>query len=497
MTNCIRQTVLQSAAIGALLLAPVLALAQEVEQTEIDWQTNATEYRGMYSRSYSVYCPPGGSRGSAVWGSGIYTDDSAVCIAAVHALATFDFARGGTVYFAMEPGQEGYDSERRRGVTTQPYNSWDGSFRIVAGVPGKRASEITANTPAEITWFTTAKQLRGNVGASHPLLCPRNGELRRVWGSDIYNDDSSICSAAVHAGLITRVSGGGVALKDEPAREGYAGTRRNSVTSLPWERGEGSFAFPKGQIVAALPPSTDAEPPEPARARAQVVAERVPIKRNASGELIFDWRSTASEWRGQNGSVQSVYCPAGGTAATVWGSGVYTDDSSVCAAAVHALSTFSYEKGGTVFFELMPGRESYASTSRRGVTTSEWGAWEASFRIVSGAPGKHLMDLSDTTEIEISWTTTAQQLLNGRMGVRRLVCPRDGVAQPVWGTDRYSDNSSICSAAVHARRITRADGGQVRAHLASGRSEHLGSTRAGITSLSLGLAERGWFIFPK
>lgn len=50
---------------------------------------------------------------------------------------------------------------------------------------------------------------------------------------------------------------------------------------------------------------------------------------------------TAARFRGHDGDEVRVYCPPGGAARTVWGTRVYTYDSSVCTAAVHAgLATF-------------------------------------------------------------------------------------------------------------------------------------------------------------
>lgn len=481
-----------------LLLAPGVTRAQD--QLEIDWQTSATDYRGQFRQSFVVYCPPAGAATGTIWGSGIYTDDSPICAAAVHALATFDLARGGTVYFAMEPGQEVYDAERRRGITTARYDSWGGSFRIVAGIPGKRLREVTNMTPIEITWSTTAKHLKGSIASRRVVLCPRNGEQQVVWGSHVYNDDSSICSAAVHAGLIKRATGGGIALQGAPAREDYVGVTRNAVTSLPWERGQGSFRFAAGQTVVALP----APAPEVATLQPERVAPpRVPLPvalvlqpvRAPTGEWLIDWRTTATQWRGQVAALVSVYCPAGGTVATVWGSGPYTDDSSVCSAAVHALATFNFAAGGTVRIALTRGEDAYPATVRHGVASSEWGAWENSFRIVTGVPGKHLNEIADTTTTEVSWSATAEHL-RGKAGPQRVVCPREGQSAAVFGSGVYSDNSSICNAAVHAGLVTRALGGIVSLRMENGRASYSGSMKNETTTQGFG-EWKGSFSFSK
>jgi hypothetical protein len=74
-------------------------------------------------------------------------------------------------------------------------------------------------------------------------------------------------------------------------------------------------------------------------------------------------------------------CPAGGTLGIVWGSGVYTDDSSVCSAAVHA-GVLSVAEGGEVAIELRPGRDRYQGSARNGVETRDYAAWPGSFVVL-------------------------------------------------------------------------------------------------------------------
>ena len=98
----------------------------------------------------------------------------------------------------------------------------------------------------------------------------------------------------------------------------------------------------------------------------------------AGGAAPQAWRANASEHRGQDGERFEYSCPPGGGAATVWGTDVYTDDSSVCTAAVHA-GKITFAQGGTVTIEMGPGEESYESSERNGVTTSDYGQWGGSF----------------------------------------------------------------------------------------------------------------------
>lgn len=97
---------------------------------DLTWTDSTYLFAFSEQTSYIVNCPAEGvdlSSGT-VWGTDIYTDDSAVCVAAVHAGAiTTD---GGVIRVTMLEGQESYTGSERNGVTTQDYDSWGGSFSV-------------------------------------------------------------------------------------------------------------------------------------------------------------------------------------------------------------------------------------------------------------------------------------------------------------------------------------------------------------------------------
>ena len=103
----------------------------------------------------------------------------------------------------------------------------------------------------------------------------------------------------------------------------------------------------------------------------------------AAGNTL-DWDDHALDYRGQNGALLDFVCPALGNATmgTIWGTDVYTDDSPICVAAVHAgvIGT----NGGNVTIEILPGQKSYRGSTRNGVTSNEWGAYDGAYRIVIG-----------------------------------------------------------------------------------------------------------------
>ena len=88
-------------------------------------------------------------------------------------------------------------------------------------------------------------------------------------------------------------------------------------------------------------------------------------------------------YRGNNGQYYS-FSITGSLSGSVWGSDIYTDDSNLNVAAVHA----GYTQNGvttTVIVQILPGQSSYTSTTRNGITTSNYGAWGGSYRIVGNS----------------------------------------------------------------------------------------------------------------
>ena len=75
----------------------------------------------------------------------------------------------------------------------------------------------------------------------------------------------------------------------------------------------------------------------------------------------------------------SVVCPVNCTQGSVWGTDLYTTDSAICVAAVHA--NIIKEAGGPVRVKLLPGQHTYTGTFRNGVTTQNWGHYDQSFKV--------------------------------------------------------------------------------------------------------------------
>ena len=85
-------------------------------------------------------------------------------------------------------------------------------------------------------------------------------------------------------------------------------------------------------------------------------------------------------FRGQNGQSFTFEVTGNINAGSVWGSGPYTDDSMLAAAAVHA-GVLADGQTGLVKVTILPGAGGYGGSDRNGVASGDWGAWDGSYQI--------------------------------------------------------------------------------------------------------------------
>lgn len=344
-----KTTVMAAAILAGLSGAPAAA------QGSITW-TDSVLSLGLDTtpgRSHKATCPPDGALGAAVWGDGEYAYDSAVCVAALHAgLITME--RGGSITIEIRQGLEAYTAARRNGVATRPLGPRSAGFAF------PEATETPPLDPliSTVTWTDSVFTLgwEAYAGRVHFALCPPGGVLAApVWGDGPYTHDSAICVAAVHAGLFGPNPGGVVRIALTEGGDGFAASVNNGVGAQA--RG---FWLTGMRLAAA-----DADLLREARQ--------------------LTWRDTVQGLglRQRDGERFVMYCPPGGaTDATIWGDGVYIDDSPICVAAVHA-GVIASDLGGVFAIVVRPGQDAYASATRNGVRSTAFPAWGGSFEVAA------------------------------------------------------------------------------------------------------------------
>lgn len=223
---------------------------------------------------FAVRCPPQHEAGGSVWGVDIYTDDSSVCQAAVHA-GRITEAAGGDVIIEVRGGMPFYRGGVRNGVITEAFGPWRCSY-VVTGDRCAAATTKCGSTCSDLLsdaqncgacghacgadetcragacvlgidgdWRTTASRWTCTVGQAHVVRCPRLPSVfpfSAVYGSGPYTSDSSICAAAVHAGKLTR-AGGEVTIELSAGLKKYPGSSANGVDTSTGANWSCSFGF--------------------------------------------------------------------------------------------------------------------------------------------------------------------------------------------------------------------------------------------------------------
>lgn len=232
------QRALAAGFVAALAAAPSFAQQPSLGASP---ELNAAAFRNQIGRHITYVCPATNiPPGESVWGTDIYTFDSAVCIAAIHA-GVLQRQRVGVVTFVMGPGAKAFVGSARNGVTSGSYAAYDSTFSFdKSGEPGRIDGATTLRVP---TGFVT------------PLLvvCPPTGDFPYdLWGTDIYADDSSVCAAAVHAGVITAATGGQVTVTPGGKQTTFQGSTRNGVLSQNYTEWPTSFRVAAAAQTPAL-----------------------------------------------------------------------------------------------------------------------------------------------------------------------------------------------------------------------------------------------------
>jgi cobalamin biosynthesis Co2+ chelatase CbiK len=143
------------------------------------------------------------------------------------------------------------------------------------------------------------------------------------------------------------------------------------------------LAGPVGPVATPVVPAATAEPSAPSTVVALACAD------------------TAQGIAGPTGTTVTVSCPAGCTSGSIWGTDVYTDDSTVCRAAQHAGVITA--QGGTFNVTILDGQSAYRGSTRNGIESMSWGSWNRSFS-VSAASGQAVQPPASSGTIEFGQT---------------------------------------------------------------------------------------------
>ena len=196
-------------------------------------------------------------------------------------------------------------------------------------------------------------------------------------------------------------------------------------------------------------------------------------------------------------------CEAG-AAGSVFGSARYTTDSSICTAAKHA-----GKPPGPIDLVVGDACASFPGSVANEVTTSSWSTFEKSFNFgdsllpcpaVAAAPAPAALP-STASPLPVGVVANCPSFITQSASNKpgdSLTCICDKALDlntgAAYGTERYSNDSSICIAARHAGKLPK-PGGTVTVYVAEGCGKFVGSARNDITTRSWGSTVPGTIAF--
>lgn len=124
-----------------------------------------------------------------------------------------------------------------KAVETGLFEAWDTSLNVWGVFWAKDAACGVADVIAACP--PTGAGLSGAVSCTCSRAQTQSG---RVWGSGTYSAESSVCRAALHAGVIP-AQGGTVTVHSVHAAGDYEGSSQHGVTARSWVNRDGTFVF--------------------------------------------------------------------------------------------------------------------------------------------------------------------------------------------------------------------------------------------------------------
>lgn len=188
---------------------------------------------------------------------------------------------------------------------------------------------------------------RGRYGEAFKFLV-QGTDTGKFWGTEIYTDDSRLSLAAVHSGSLQIGEYGIVEVTVLPGQDHYTGSAQNGVTSEDYGAWPGSYSLRRVSEETII--GIGQKDP----------GDLTPYRERTGAVLRFS--VTGSDW------------------GSVWGSGVYTDDSTLAMVCVHA-GLLRIGETGLIEVTLLPGLEEYEGSTQNGITSQSYGSWQWSYSV--------------------------------------------------------------------------------------------------------------------
>ena len=340
---------------------------EDIGTTDLTVEDNKTITLANFV-GYTFVFQSTGQVNSILWGTDQYTHDSSLGAAAVHAGA-LQAGQSGYVFMLVKPGIPFYRGSTRNGVTSSDWNNSGNNYVTLTFQSPSAAAQEAEDRPATADYLPSAViQLRAASEASselfrrsvgHAICFNVTGSSEGViWGSNPYTDDSSLAAAAVHAGILQPGEQGIIEIDVEPALDTYPGSSQHGVTSQTWNSGGGYVALRLSRVNLRGVIPLEVWPNRPGGAKPSASRRVLP-----DPETMTDYVQSLGQ--------SFMFRVTGSTGGSIWGTDVYTNDSALATAAVHA-GVLRAGETGIVKVTMLPALPQYHGSTNNGITSQPW-----------------------------------------------------------------------------------------------------------------------------
>jgi len=200
----------------------------DIETIKLTCTTNLLDnrFKGGPGKIFRANCPNCSNDSSMVFGTGIFHPLSSICRAALHN-GSVKPNKGGDIHVLLVGKQKMFNgSVGSDNSNSGTFGASDNSFAISTAAP---VTQLTCTTTANEGRFAGALVLSKFV-ANCPVNCALISNPKPIYGNDYYTDNSSICRAAIHRGVINDL-GGEVKIVINGRKDQFKGTNGFGIIS--------------------------------------------------------------------------------------------------------------------------------------------------------------------------------------------------------------------------------------------------------------------------
>jgi hypothetical protein len=177
--------------------------AGNLESIDISCQTNLDDkkFAGAPGKIFRVKCKNCISESGAVFGTMIYHPLSSICKAASHA-GVLPQGKGGVFLLQLAAGAAAYNGSPGADKTVSATFAGASKSFIIQKAPPM--TKVSCSSTANNAPFSTA-----SISKKFVILCPPGCSKGKgeVFGTNVYTDNSAICLAAIHYGMLSDKGG--------------------------------------------------------------------------------------------------------------------------------------------------------------------------------------------------------------------------------------------------------------------------------------------------